>query len=76
MIAVKAIFRDGQVVLEEPAPTLEPVEVLVVFPVSTVDPWQKILDDPRPRPALSALADEVLAELTQGKTAPLDPDQL
>lgn len=78
MKAIKATYQNGQITLAEPAPANGdgPVEVLVVFPEVAADPWARILNDPTPRPALSALADEVLREFEQGKTQPLDLNQL
>ncbi|MCI0461888.1 MAG: hypothetical protein L0Z62_33470 [Gemmataceae bacterium] len=60
MKAVKAVFRDGKVQLVEPPPSAGPVEVLVVFPEDSDDPWQHILEDATPRPALSKAVDKVL----------------
>jgi hypothetical protein len=70
MKAIKAVYRDGRIHLTEPAPDPGPVEVLVVFPED--DPWQRLLDDPTPRPALVELVKEVRREQEQGKTRPLD----
>ena len=76
MIAVKAIYQDGTLKFEEAAPITGPVEVMVVFPDPEEDPWQRILDDPRPRPALAKMVEEVRKEIAQGKAIPLDLDQL
>ena len=79
MKAVKAIYQNGQITLSEPPPDAadpEPVEVLVVFPQEAEDPWEKILNDPTPRPALAQMVREVKEAIAQGKTAPLDLSQL
>ena len=76
MKAVKAIYEKGQLKFTEPVPEVGPVDVLVVFPELEEDPWEKILNDPAPRPALTALADELLAEHARGETEPLDIDKL
>jgi hypothetical protein len=78
MKAIKATYRNGQITLSEPLPDPDPgpIDVLVVFPEEADDPWERILNDPRPRPALEKLVKEVEEESTQGKTAPLDLSQL
>jgi hypothetical protein len=77
MVAVKGTyFADGRLVLREPVGVTEPVEVVVVFPDSSPDPWVRILTDEKPRPALMAAGDEALAEYHAGRTKPLDPSQL
>jgi hypothetical protein len=45
--------------------------VLVVFPEPSDDPWQAILNDASPRPALAQAVPEVLHEIAQGKTEAL-----
>jgi predicted DNA-binding antitoxin AbrB/MazE fold protein len=77
MKAIQGIYENGQIKLSEPAPISdgEPVNVLVVFPEDE-DSWQKILDDPSPRPALDKYVQESLEEIAQGKTQPLDLNQL
>ena len=54
----------------------DPIEVLVIFPEPVEDPWEKILYDPTPRPALTKLADELRAELARSETEPLNLDKL
>ena len=76
MKILKAKYENGQVRLTEAAPESGPVDVEVVF----LDPddrrWDKIIRDFAPRSALSAEADQVLADNRAGKTTPLDPDKL
>ena len=62
MIAVRARYENGQVTLLEPVkPNGDgPVEGLLVLPRPEEDPWDRIINDPTPRPALSRLADEAL----------------
>ncbi len=80
MKAIPAIYENGTVTLLEPVEVEGPTEALVVLAdpkaESNLDPWEEILRDPTPRPALSREADEVLAELHAGKTKLLDPDDL
>ena len=76
MKAVKATYEKGQLKFAEPVPDDGPVDVLVVFPELAEDLWEKILNDPTPRPALSALAEELLAEHARGETEPLDLGKL
>jgi hypothetical protein len=77
MKAIQGTYENGQIKLSEPAPVAddELVNVLVVFP-EVEDPWQKILDDPRPRPALEKYVQECREEIAQGKAVPLNLNQL
>jgi hypothetical protein len=76
MKAVKAIYKNGKITLLEKPLEKGPMDVLVVFPEATDDPWQRILNDPTPRPALTQWVKEVEEEIAQGKTTPLDLDRL
>jgi len=76
MTAIKAIYKDGQIHFSETVPASGPVEVMVVFPEPSDDPWERILQDPRPRPNLTKLVQEVDEQIAQGKAVPLDLDQL
>ena len=76
MKAIKAVFEDGRLSLSEEAPAKGPIEVVVVFPNGEEDPWEKILHDKRPRPALDEMIREVERDIAGGKTMPLDLDQL
>jgi hypothetical protein len=76
MKAVKATFENGQVTLTEPPPSVGPIEVLVVFPELSDDPWERILADPSQRPELSKWITEVESEIAAGKTRPLAIDDL
>ncbi len=77
MKAIQGVYENGQIKLSEPAPISdgEPVNVLVVFP-EVEDPWQKILEDTSPRPALDKYVQECREEIAQGKAVPLDLNQL
>jgi len=76
MKAIKATYKNGKITFSEKPPEAGPVEVLVVFPEVTDDPWEQILNDPTPRPALTKWVNEVKKEIAQGKAIPLDLDQL
>ena len=76
MKAVKATYKNGRVKLAETPPESGPVDVLVVFPEVEVDPWDAILNDPTPRPALNEFVEKCLADIAKGKAKPLDLDQL
>lgn len=76
MKAIKGRFEKGEVKLDEPAPAEGPVDVLIVFPELEDDPWERILSDPRPRPALEQWVAEVQAEIAEGKAMPLKIDDL
>jgi hypothetical protein len=76
MKAVKATYRNGRITLSERPAVAGPVEVLVVFPEAADDPWEAILSDPSPRPALVKRVKEVEREIARGKASALDLDQL
>jgi hypothetical protein len=76
MKAIKATYKNGRVTLSEKPPEPGPFEVLVVFPETADDPWESILNDPTPRPALAKRLKELEKEIAQGKASPLDLDQL
>jgi hypothetical protein len=63
MRADRGQFLEGGVTVSEPAPGMRLVEALVDFPNVDVDPWEKILHDPAPRPELTKLVEEVRAEI-------------
>jgi hypothetical protein len=52
------------------------MEVLVVFPEPADDPWASILAETTMRPAFAKFVEECMEEIAQGKTTPLDPNQL
>ncbi len=74
MHAVKATIKDGNVTLEQPVDIKGPVEAIVI--VLNPDPWNALICDPRPRPALSIASNEALEEFLSGQAAPLDPENL
>ena len=76
MKAVKATYKNGKITLSEKPLEPGPMEVLVVFPEPADDPWERILNDPAPRPALMQWLKEVEKEIAEGKVTPLDLDQL
>jgi hypothetical protein len=76
MKAVRATYQDGQITLSERPAEPGPVEVLVVFPEATDDPWEKILAEQTPRPAFTEFAKECLDKIARGKAKPLKLDQL
>ena len=76
MRAVKAIYEKGKIKLSEKPAEQGPMEVLVVFPEPADDPWDEILNDPTPRPALTKWVNEVKQEIADGKAKRLDVGQL
>ena len=74
MQAIRATIKDGNVTLEQPVDIKGPVEAIVI--VLDPDPWNALLYDPRPRPALAKASNEALQELLSGQTVPLDPEDL
>jgi hypothetical protein len=75
MQAFEAIYDNGTITFKG-----KPIEgifdVLVILPVSDDDPWERILADKTPRPALAKLVEQARREMEEGKTTPLDLDRL
>ena len=76
MKAVKAVYQNGKIKLSEKPADQGPMEVVVVFPEPSDDPWLEILNDATPRPALARWMKEVQKEIAQGQAKPLDLNQL
>jgi hypothetical protein len=76
MKAIKATYKNGKITFSEKPPEQGPVEVLVVFPEATDDPWESILTEQTPRPAFAEFARSCLDEIAKGKAKPLELDQL
>ncbi len=70
MQAIKATIQDGQITLDQPIDIKGRVEAIVVL--LDPDPWQALINDPRPRPALTGASQEALNEFLAGETTPLD----
>lgn len=66
MKAIKAIVENGQVRLTEPLGEEGPRDAIVV--VMDADPWEVIVRDERPRPALRKAREDALAQFDAGKT--------
>jgi len=76
MKAIKAVYEKGRIKLSEKPADEGPLEVLVVFPEPADDPWQAILAEESPRPAFLKFAEECKEQIRQGKTKPLNLDDL
>jgi hypothetical protein len=76
MKALKGTYEDGKVTLSETPSERGPIEVLVVFPEGSDDPWHSILEETVPRPAFAEFAQECLEKIAKGKAKLLDLDQL
>ncbi len=74
MKAIKAVIDNGQIVPEEPLNMSGRHDAIVV--VLDVDPWDAIINDPRPRPELVKAREEAMADFFAGRTTPLDPDTM
>jgi hypothetical protein len=72
--AVKAIVEDGSVTLQEPLNIKGPVDAIVV--VLDAEPWDALIQDPRPRPGLTEAGRESLEDYLHGRTTPLDPEAM
>jgi hypothetical protein len=72
--AVKAIVEDGNVTLQEALDVKGRVEAILVL--LDPDPWEGLIRDTRPRPALTKASQEALEEFRAGRTTPLDPDAI
>src|SRR5438094_8768223 len=73
---LRATYQNGKITLSEKPSEPGPMDVLVVFPELGDDPWERILNDAIPRPALTQWMKEVEREIAEGKASPLDLDQL
>ena len=71
MKAVKAVIDNGQIVPEEPLELTGRYDAIVV--VLDVDPWDAILNDPRPRPELVKARQEAEAEYSPRQNHPSRP---
>ena len=76
MKAIKATYKNGKITLSEKPTEAGPMEVLVVFPEASDDPWSSILAETTPRPAFARFAQDCLEDIAKGKAKPLDLDQL
>jgi len=74
MRAIRATLENGKVILHEPFDDKGRFDAIVV--VLERDPWDATINDPRPRPELARAGEEALKEFNEGKTTPLDPDNL
>jgi hypothetical protein len=76
MKAIKATYKNGKITLSEKPPERGPLDVLVVFPEATDDPWESILAEKTVRPAFAEYAKTCLEDIRKGKAKALDLDQL
>jgi hypothetical protein len=76
MKAVRAVYEKGRIKLAERPVEQGPVEVLVVFPEPSDDPWHSILNDSTPRARLAKWVKDVKKEIVEGKAKPLDVNDL
>jgi len=74
MRAVRATLENGKVILHEPFDDKGRFDAIVV--VLERDPWDAIINDPRPRPTLITAGEEAHRKFLEGKTTPLDPDNM
>jgi hypothetical protein len=71
MKAIKAIYQNGRVKLSEKPAEPGPMEVVVVFPEPSDDPWEDILAEKTPRRSFAKYVEECRKEIRQGKVKPL-----
>ena len=76
MKAFKAIYKKGKIELSEKPSEEGPVEVLVVFPERADEPWQAILNEKTPRRTFQKFIERCEKEIRQGKSKPLNLDDL
>lgn len=76
MKAVRGTYAKGKIKLAEPAPDAGPVDVLVVFPEMSDDPWAQILSEKKIRPSFAKFVEKCKADIAAGKAKPLELDQL
>jgi hypothetical protein len=73
MKAIRVFVDNGQIMPEEPLDAGRHDAILVML---DPDPWERLIDDPRPRPELTKAGQEALDEHLRGMTTPLDPDSM
>ena len=71
MRAIPAVYENGSVTLLEPVETKGRLDAVLVLADTERDPWDEILDDPRPSPAFSRAVDEAIAQHRAGGSGPL-----
>jgi len=76
MRAVKAVYEKGHIKLSEKPSDAGPTDVLVVFPEPSDDPWDAILNEETPRPSFKKFVEQCKKEIAQGKSRPLNLDDL
>ena len=74
MKAIRVVIDNGRIVPDEPLDISGRCEAILVL--SDPDPWDAIINDPRPRPELAKASREALEEYLQGRTTVLDPDNM
>jgi hypothetical protein len=74
MQAIKATVQDGLVILNERVDLKGRHDAVLVL--LDPDPWDSLIQDPRPRPELEKTRKEALQEYAAGNATPLDPDKM
>jgi hypothetical protein len=74
MQAIKATVQDGSVIFNDPLPPEGCYEAVLVL--LDPNPWDAILNDPRPRPELEKASQAAMEEFLSGKTTPLNPETM
>jgi hypothetical protein len=74
MQAFKATYQDGHVTLNEKINLKGRFDAVLVL--LDPDPWETLLNDPRPRTELTKDGQEAIQEYERGNTTPVDPDRM
>jgi hypothetical protein len=74
MQAIKATVQDGLVILDERVDLKGRHDAVVVL--LDPDPWESLVQDPRPRPELIKARQAAMQEYADGNTTPLAPDKM
>jgi hypothetical protein len=74
MRAIKATIQDGNITLDQPIDIKGRVDAIIVL--LDPDPWKALIDDPRPRPALTKASQDALDEYLTGQATPLDSEAM
>jgi hypothetical protein len=74
MKAIRVTIDNGRITPDEPLDLSRRCDAILV--VLDPDPWDTLIEDPRPRPELEKASREAMEDYLQGRTTPLDPDKM
>ena len=74
MKAIKVVVKNGDVIPVEPIDRAGEFDAILVLP--DADPWDALVNDPRPRVDLVRAREKAEAEFKAGRADPVDPDKM